>query len=218
MAVKNKTGAPVLPTDADPSDPNDPRHKRKSHIPANEKGSAYPERIAWLRETFPRMAWTEAYDTQGRPDRHGEITLRDIADLRAQGSLFEYEAFMLDLKREFHLVRWRVWLDAKIGAKGDRNGLTVKNIEHRKAQREANAARREAKSVKGAPEWQAKKDEATRKRLAALKARKKADPNYGIPTKVKPGRVKGKWRGPEEGRHKTGRKKAEYRNPAFKDL
>jgi len=214
MATKNKVGAPVLPADADPTDPNDRRYRRKSHIPANAQGVAYPERIAYLRETFPRMAWVEAYDTQGRPDRYGEITLREIAELKAQGSLFEYEAFLLELKREYCLVRWRVWFDAKNGNRKERAVLSPGATRRRAAKAEARRAEYDAK----AGEREAKRVARVARGLEALKARKKEDPSYGIPTKSKPGRVRGKWRGPEEGRHKTGRPKAEFRNPAFDGL
>ncbi len=141
------SGAKKLRPDADSNDVNDRRYQRKRSTPATVQGLACPERIAMLREAFPRLAWVEAYrDRTGQHwprDRFGEITEGQIAELRSWGD--KYGAMVLDLKRELCLIRWRTWLDSKFEGSGRRypdRGHAVRL----KARRDAKAAARRAES------------------------------------------------------------------------
>ncbi len=141
------SGAKKLRPDADPNDVNDRRYQRKRSTPATVQGLAYPERVAMLREAFPRLPWVEAYrDRKGQnwpADRYGGITEGQIADLRSWGD--KYGAMVLELKRELCLIRWRVWLDSKFGDHGRRDGNPAQ-VAVRKAAREAKTAARRAKA------------------------------------------------------------------------
>ena len=124
------------------TDPDDPRCKRKRSIPATVQGLAYPERVAYLRETFVRLPWTEAYSGrrgQDWPeDRYGGVSEAVIAEARSVPGN-DYEVLLLELKREYCLVRWRTWLDSKFGNTGRRCG-SLSEIVKRRAKRALNAA------------------------------------------------------------------------------
>lgn len=146
-SMQVKVGAPKLSPDADPNDLNDRRYQRKRSIPATVQGLAYPERIAMLREAFPRLPWVEAYrNRKGQHwprDRFGDITEGQVADLRSWGD--NYGAMVLELKRELCLIRWRTWLDSKFGDNGRRDGNPAR-VARRKARRDAKTAARRAQA------------------------------------------------------------------------
>lgn len=84
--------------------------KRRRDIAATPQGWAFEERREFLRETFPDLPWVEVYASGGRPDRTGGISADDIE--RARSELGAEQTQWLKLLREFHLVRWRTWLDS----------------------------------------------------------------------------------------------------------
>ena len=80
--------------------------------PAEVTGLANKRRIEYLRETFPYLPWVEVYAGDDRPDRTGGVTDRMISDARKIGVGGSMEAIRLNLLREFHMVRWREWLES----------------------------------------------------------------------------------------------------------
>ncbi len=182
----------------------------KREQPATVRGEATAERVAMLRSMFPRLPWVEVYKPRlrDRPDRHGGITLDKIAELRAEQG--DYPAMVLELKREYCLIRWRAWLDSH------HKGRRVKfgNLKYElgmKARREAKAAAKRADLELRAgevAEKESRRRAATVRRIAALKAARNDATGWGVPFRGKAGASKRKFRrGP--GRPRRSRRLAE---------